>query len=366
MIIQRYLYREISYSFAAALSVLLLVYLSNRFVRFLAEAAAGKIPSDVIFQLLALKIIGNLVLFLPFALFLAILMALGRLHRDSEVVALTAGGIGLSRLAQNVLSLALGFGLAAAVLSLYISPRVAEYTEELHNRAEEQSEIIGVFPGRFKELSGSDEVVYVEDISPDRRRMHNVFVQTRQNSELKLLVSASAYQSTGNEDGRYIILENGYRYEGQPGALDYVITRFGRHGIRMSEGPSTSRHKKRETMTTTELLGAGGAADWAELHWRLSHPIAAVLLAMLAVAMSRSSQRQGKYGRLFLAILAYFIYSNLIGVAQKLVERGELAPFIGIWPVHGALALLILGLLFYQSTGRWRLVRRLRSLRTRK
>ena len=87
----------------------------------------------------------------------------------------------------------------------------------------------------------------------------------------------------------------------------------------------------------------------------MSLPLSALLLAVLAVPLARTSPRSGKYGKLFTAVLIYFIYSNFTSVAQKAVERGELDPAIGVWPVHAALTLVIAGMLFSMSGGRQRL-----------
>ena len=92
-IIERYIIKEALQNFFAVVAVLLLIYMSNRYVRYLADAAIGEIDSGVIFQLLMLKLTANSVILLPLALYLGILLALGRLYRDSEIIALHAGGV---------------------------------------------------------------------------------------------------------------------------------------------------------------------------------------------------------------------------------------------------------------------------------
>ena len=63
-------------------------------------------------------------------------------------------------------------------------------------------------------------------------------------------------------------------------------------------------------------------------------PLAAIVLAMLAVVLSRTTPRQGRFGKLFTAILAYIIYSNLLLVAQTWLQRGTIPPWLGLWWVH--------------------------------
>lgn len=364
MIIRRYLIREVLQAFAAVFAVLLIVYVSHRFVRYLGDAAAGKIASDLLFELMALKLAANLVLLVPLSLYIAILLALGRLYRDSEVVAMTAGGVGTVQLAREILQIGLAFALLAAVLALYVSPRAAALKDVLDQRAHEESQVSGIFAGRFKDLGGGQQVVYVEDIDPGHRRMRNVFAQVRDRGRLAVLVAKDAFLTTrGPENSRFIVMENGHRYEGNPGSVDFVITRFEQHAVRIEEGSGTAGSVGVEAMPTSRLLGRAEPRYAAELQWRLSHPLSAVLLSLLAVPLARTSTRQGKYAKLFTAVLVYFVYNNLLGIAQKLVERGDLSAAVGVWPVHLGLAALTTVLLFYHSTGRWRVAAIMRRRR---
>ena len=145
-----------------------------------------------------------------------------------------------------------------------------------------------------------------------------------------------------------MVLEDGYRYTGLPGVLDFVITRFERHAVRM-DPIAPPGYRKLESKPSLELIREGGDKNIAELQWRLSLPITVVLLCMLAVAMARTNRNQGRYARLLAAFVLYFLYNNGIGIAQKLIERGELNPWIGVWPVHIVVALLVTGMIYRQG-----------------
>jgi len=334
VIVHRYLFREVLQVFAAVLAVLLLIYVSNRFVRYLAQAASGYISSDMILELMLLKLAENLAILLPLALYLAVLLGLGRLYRDSEVIAMAAAGISLRRLAYALAWFASGFAVVAAVLSLYVAPKAAELQHVLFEQAKGKAQIVGIQPGRFRELGGGERVVYVEDIAPDGASMRNVFVHVRRDKGQDLLVAERAYPAVeGLEGERFMVLENGHRYTGAPGDLNFVITRFQRHAVRLerSAGPG---YRKLEATTTLDLLRGGDARHLAELRWRLSLPLSTLLLAVMAVPLSRTSPRQGRYARLVGAFILYFLYNNALGIAQTLVEREELHPALGVWPVH--------------------------------
>ena len=92
VIIERYLCREVLRTCVAVLAVLVLVYGADRLTRYLSDAAAGAVAPDLVVQILALKLAEKLPVLLPLGLYLAVLLSLGRLYRDSEIVAFGAGG----------------------------------------------------------------------------------------------------------------------------------------------------------------------------------------------------------------------------------------------------------------------------------
>nr|VFK00398.1 MAG: lipopolysaccharide export system permease protein [Candidatus Kentron sp. H]VFK00428.1 MAG: lipopolysaccharide export system permease protein [Candidatus Kentron sp. H]VFK04556.1 MAG: lipopolysaccharide export system permease protein [Candidatus Kentron sp. H] len=362
MILDRYVYRETLSVFIAVLSILLLVYVSHRFVRYLAEAAAGAIPADVIFKLLGLQLLRKLEIFMPIAFYLAVLLSLGRMYQDNEITAMNSGGIGLMTIVGSVFRLSLVFAALTMILSLYISPEIISIQKEYKEKAKEKSDISGIYPGQFREIKGKQRVIYVEAVSPDKRTMENIFIQVRRKNGSDIVVADSAHQRIDKQTReRLIVLEGGRRYAGKPGELDFAITRFKRYTIRAEEkmaNKATRRHSV-DTLPVSDLLREiHNPRHAAELQWRLSLPLSLVVLSLLAVVLARTSSTGGKYAKLVTAILAYFVYSNLIGIARMLVERGDLNSVIGLLPVHGSVLLVIAVALFMEhSHGTWRIAR---------
>jgi lipopolysaccharide export system permease protein len=354
VIVNRYVFREVLQIFVAVLAVLLMIYVSNRFVRYLAEAASGYISSDVIVQLILLKLAQNMSVLLPLALYLAVLLALGRLYRDSEIIAMAACGIGVRKLTYALLWFALGFALLAASMSLYFSPQAARLQAIVFEQAKGKAQVGGIQAGRFREFGSGDRVVYVESIADDGSSMGNVFVRVRHRNGQDLIVAERAYPSVqGGEGDRFMVLENGHRYTGEPGQLDFVVTQFERHAVRLEQATASGR-RKLEALSTLELLGQDSAATAAEFQWRVSVPVSVLVLVLMAVPLSRTSPRQGSYANLVTAFVLYFLYNNGISIAQKLVEREQLHVAIGVWPVHALFALGAICVLFAQSSIGWR------------
>jgi lipopolysaccharide export system permease protein len=148
-----------------------------------------------------------------------------------------------------------------------------------------------------------------------------------------------------------LILLDGKRYEGIPGSAQFRMITFAEHGIpvRLPEARLTT--SRMEIKPTAELLQSSSLEDRAEFEWRLSMPIMAFVLTLLAVPLSRLRPRQGRYARIGLAILLYFIYSNLLSAAKIWLARGSVPPALGLWWVH--VALIVLALLAILNRAIW-------------
>ena len=361
LIIERYLGREVLRTCAAVLAVLVLVYAADRFTRILSDAAAGAVSPNLIIQILGLKLAEKLPVFLPLALYLAVLISLGRLYRDSEVVAFGAGGVGLWRLSRGVFWIVAGFSFLGAALSLFVSPSMASMRSALLEEAKHEAENRSFVPGRFKEFGGGDQVIYVEGVDSESGRMSNVFVRVRKPHRQYVLVSGAAYQVVRPESGaRYMVLEDGWRYAGLPGDAVFSVTRFERHAVRIEAQPRETLAGGRKMLSTATLLRSGNRAHLMELQRRISAAVSIVVLGMLAVPLARTTPREGRYGKLFMAIVVYFVYTNALSIAENLIERGIVPGLIGVWPVHAAMALVTVALIVRQNTGARRLGARLR------
>ena len=148
-----------------------------------------------------------------------------------------------------------------------------------------------------------------------------------------------------------MVLEDGFRYAGLPGRAQFSVTRFERHAVWIDTSPKPTFARARKMLATIALVDSGDTLHAAELHRRISSVISIVVLGMLAVPLARTSPREGRYGRLFVAVVAYFIYSNALSIFENLVERGEVPVAVGVWPVHAMAAVAILALLVRQNAG---------------
>ncbi|MGD8999649.1 MAG: LPS export ABC transporter permease LptF [Granulosicoccaceae bacterium] len=344
MIIKRYIIREILLTLLAVTGVLLLIFFSMRFVSILGEVAAGTLPADLVLTLLGLQTLNKLSLIIPIGLFFAVLLGFGRMYRDHEMVALAACGVGQSGLAWAVMRIALLVAVVVALCAIYLSPWAARTAAGIEYEAQQGSELSGIAAGQFRESRDGNFILYVESIDEDRRTMRNVFVHSRSGERPNVLFSATGYREVDAQTGdEFMIMKDGYRYDGVPGQVDYHIVHFGTHALRLEAAARTVAGLSRKEMSTAQLWQATQPKQIAELQRRLILPLSTIALALLAVPLSRSRPREGRYARLFSAVLIYIAYNNLLGAAQGWVASGKLTPVIGLWWVP-LLLLLLAGL----------------------
>jgi lipopolysaccharide export system permease protein len=353
LVVPRYLVKEVLQTLLVVLAVLLLIFVGRHFARYLAEAAAGDIPAELILRLLSMLTVSASVMLIPFAFFIAVLLAFGRLYRDNEMTALFAAGVSVLQVARPVLGLGAVVALVVAWLAFYGAPWAVESSIEAREQADARSDLASIGAGQFREVGMDRSVFYVESLSAEKDRMSHVFIQRTSADGTSLFAAESGFQHVDPGTGdRFLVLLNGKRYEGTPGAADFRVHEYEQASIRVESREVQSLRRKRDARPTAELVNSSDVRDVAELQRRVSMPISLLLLGMLAVLVSRTSPREGRYARLLGAILIYVIYNNLMGVAQSWVQRGVVGPGVGMWWVHGLL-LATIGWLALKQQG-WR------------
>ncbi|MEO7558229.1 MAG: LPS export ABC transporter permease LptF [Gammaproteobacteria bacterium] len=352
-IINRYLIKEVAYTLLAVAPILLLIFLSSRFVQYLADAASGKLPADIVFVLLGLKSITVFPLALPLIFFISIVLALGRLYMDNEMTSLAACGIGTPQVLRIMTPLILSVAVMVAFLSLLLGPWAVGQSNEIRDRSQQGLELSTIVAGRFKESRRGEDIFYAEKLSADTRTMDNVFIQSRRGDKVNVLSSANASKYYDKKTGdQFLMLKNGSRYELSPNHTDFRITQYEKYFVRFQQTELLPMADRREEKPTSTLLKSTDIGDIAELQWRISMPISAMMLGLIGVLLARTTPRQGRYAKLFIAILIYIIYINMMGIARAWVGHGVVTPLFGMWWVHALMLVAVLMLFFRElNTG---------------
>ncbi|VAW64945.1 Lipopolysaccharide export system permease protein LptF [hydrothermal vent metagenome] len=345
-IIDRYIFKELLLTWLAVGLVLMLILLSGTLVQLLGKAAEGRIPGDVIWVLLLFTGARYLILLIPLSLYLGVLLTFSRLYKDNEMAAMGACGIGLMQFYRPLFMLLIPLISLFMYLTLYLMPWVSQQAAQLKVEIENRSELTGLSAGRFNQSRKGDAIMFLKRQSEDGKQMQDVFLHQgdtkAQNPLYDQMESADLARRYKDENGRHFILfEKGQIYEGQPGTSNYRITRYEKKGIYLPEQQALKKSSRKNAVSTTDLWNSTRIDYRAELHWRLSLPIGAFLLAVLALPLSYTTPRKGRYSKLALAILIYLIYSNLLGIGQTWVEKEKVPQWLGLWWVHGFAIILI-------------------------
>ncbi len=321
----------------AVSTVLLLIIMSGRFVKYLAEAATGALSANVLFMVMGLRMPGFLELILPLGFFLGVLLGYGRLYMESEMVVMSACGFSRSRLVAYTLLPGLLVAGIVGALSLYVGPMGMQKVESILSEQKNRSEWETLVPGRFETIGRSGNVTYVESLSDDSRVINNVFIAETSSSEnvdsLVVVTAKHGRQVVDEVSGRrYMVLENGYRFSGLPGQADYEVLKFEEFGQLLAQTQYKKRNRSEFALTST-LWESEKPEDRAVLHWRLSLPVLVIVVTLLAVPLSQTNPRQGRYTKLIPAIILYIIYLVSMNGARGAIEDGKTSVW-ALWLVH--------------------------------
>ncbi|WP_028240045.1 LPS export ABC transporter permease LptF [Stutzerimonas azotifigens] len=356
MIVFRYLSRELLVTLSAVSGVLLVIIMSGRFIKYLAQAAQGVLDPSVLFLIMGFRLPGFLQLILPLGLFLGILLAYGRMYLDSEMTVLSATGMSQRRLLVYTLAPASLVALVVGWLSLGLAPQGVTEVARILNEQDSLTEFDTLVPGRFQALRGGSRVTYTRELTEDRSELAGVFISETNTSArsagsdrgLSVLVAERGRQEIQPDGSRYLILENGYRYDGRPGQADYRAIQFDTYGVLLPKPEVSVEISEREAIPTAELWDSDSLRHRSELQWRLSLPLLVFVVTVMAVPLARVNPRQGRFLKLLPAILLYMAYLSLLIAARGSLDKGRLPASLGLWWVHGLFLLIGLGLLFWE------------------
>ncbi|HLT91689.1 MAG TPA: LPS export ABC transporter permease LptF [Woeseiaceae bacterium] len=358
-ILDRYIFRETAQTWLAVTAVLLFILLTNQFARVLGDVAAGALPRDSVFQVIGLTALQYLTILVPIGVFLSIMLAMGRFYRDSEMPAMMACRVGPASVYRPLVWLVVPLAALVAWIAMDVGPRALVAVERIGLEARRQADLTSLEPGEFTTAGENAAVVYAEAVR-EGGTVENVFMQRRfETGRVEVVVAERGEQrETDDPNMRFLVLYDGRRYEGTPGTTDFRMMEFGEHGIPYRLPSMQEPTLDPDEMPFADLLTPRSSYEVAELHWRIGIPLSTVVLAVLAVPLSRTQPRQGRYGKIAVGLLVFIVYFNMLSAGKAWLEQGRLPAEAGLWWVHGTMLLVALGLLARNNGVFRRLLRR--------
>ncbi len=345
MVISRYVIKEILVTLLALTAILLLIFLSNQFMRYLSHAASGKMPIAIVMHLMMLEVPNMLGILLPLGLFLGLIIGYGRLYADNEMTVLSASGFSQLQLMILTLKIAAGVTLVVAFLSFWLSPKVVADRQLLLAKARSTSLVSLLEPNRFYALHHGKDVVYVGGLK--NQRGQQIFLaqlgdqhSSKDTADKWQVITAKRGDLINTTQGQFVRLHDGQRYVGQAGDAAFEVDEFKQFAAQITQKTLVIRKKIRTLSMLALWHDRHQLQALTELQWRISIPLSVLVLALFAVPMSRVNPRQGKYSKILPAVIVYMLYANCFFIARRWLSNGKISPALGMWWIHGLLLLL--------------------------
>jgi lipopolysaccharide export system permease protein len=343
--------KELARAFGATLVVILTIVLTQMLIQTLGKAADGMVaPQDVVL-LLGFGAIKTLPTVLALSLFVAVVVTLGRMYRDSEMAIWFASGIGLARFVRPVLHMAWPVLTLVGLLGLVIWPWSNQKIEEMRQEYEQRSDLSRVAPGSFQTSRDGSRVFFVEreadnDASGTRR---SVFMLGRSGEREAVTTARTGHIDTIAKE-RQLVLDGGHRNEHDLASGDSTHTQFDSFRMTLDQARAAAvATTSPKVLPMSALVKAPTPENLGELTWRLGLLFGATNLILLGIGTSATNPRRASNWNLMFALLAFVIYYNLLNLSQAWVGSGRSSMAGALLLLHGGAFALATALIWWRD-----------------
>ena len=342
--IDRYVLSKILWPLSATLAIAVFALLLERLVGLLDLVVTKGSPLSLVLKMLTSLIPHYIGIALPAAFFVAVLLAIMQLSRNSELFAIQAAGIGLRRLLIPILGLAVVLMICSAFTLNYLQPysryayRAFAFT--LTNSAWDAAVEGGAF---FTGFHGN--TILVEGVSENGRKLSGIFVHKKRPSGGTLTITAEEGEILRRSEDFQISLKlyNGIRAETKAEDATPNVVRFDQFDVPLDLSfdlePFHPRGGDEEELTLAELWAIWdhpppdftAARIGAEINSRLVRIVTILVLPFFAVPLGMGSQRQPRNTGLVVGVVLLILYHYVLQFGYSLTEIGRVSPGIGLW-----------------------------------
>jgi lipopolysaccharide export system permease protein len=343
--------RELGRSFGATLVVILTIVITAMLIRTVGQAAGGVFAPEDVVLVLGYAALGHLPTMMALSLFIAVVLSLGRMYRDSEMAVWFSSGIGLARFAAPVVRMAWPVLLVIGVLLVFVWPWGNRSSTEIRQRYEQRSDLSRVAPGVFQTSRDGNRVFFVDRASQEGHDGHNVFILTRK-AQVESVTAARTGRLEVLGDDRMLVLENGQRNEVDHGNGSRTLASFEDYRVLVDERASRDASvRPPRTLDTLALLRDPTPRHQGELAWRFGLLFAAANLLLLGIGLAATNPRRASNWNLLFALLAFVVYFNLINLSQAWIAGGRMGFGPMMLLLHGSGLVLAVGLIWWRDHG---------------
>lgn len=347
MIFQRTLKRELISVAGAVFMTLFTVTVTTMLIRILGQAAKGRVASEDVVALIGFSALSYSPIILVLTGFISVLLVITRSYQDSEMVVWFASGLSLTRWLRPILEFALPVVLLVVLFCFFITPWSHHQNAVYRARFDQREDLARISPGKFQESASKNRVFFVEKMAEDMSYVENIFIHAVQDGNVSITVSKEGTVRTNEKGNRYVVLDDGRRYERSFSPPEFRLLEFERYTSLIDNSREFDYvTDSLRAMSNRELVAQFdvNAKAKGEMLWRVAQPVMAFLLMFLAVPLGFVNPRGGRSFNLIVALLLYVAYNNFTSIIQSYVSRGKLSLLLGWWPLHFLIAMIIIGL----------------------
>ncbi|MDC0491778.1 LPS export ABC transporter permease LptF [Candidatus Pseudothioglobus singularis] len=353
-IISKYLLKNLAVFFIGIFFIIGLIVFGNQFVLTVQESIEHGIPFQELVPIIGFNMLRDIPIILSLSLFLAIIISISQLYRNSEAIVMNSIGIGEKSFIHLIQPIVIYSFILVFILTIYAVPWAKQQKSFAEDETINASEFSFITEGKFESFKDGEIIFYASESSivdsAGEQNMEEIFIYVLNNQSPIIVFSSEATKYTdAQSDSIYLRLKNGVRYEGLPGNDNVNILDFDTYDLEIVSGEvqkSLSNFSEIEEKSSIDLLIQGGLLANAEMQWRFSQPISILILAVIGVLLGKTSPRTGKGVNLLIGLAVFMIYNNGLLVAKSSIENGQLHPLLGLWIIH--ILLISCVIIFYQ------------------
>jgi LPS export ABC transporter permease LptF len=352
-ILDRYIVREIVRHAFLGLLIFTFVLFVPKLVRLMELFVRHSGSGSQILALFLCIIPGILVFTIPMAVLIGVLLGLGRMSMDSEIIALTSLGISRKRILLPVGLLAVVGAVLTLLMTVVLAPRSLRAFRDIEAGLIASQISFQVQPRVFDERF-PHMILYINDVSASGTHWHGVFLfEAGAESGSRITLAEGAIVIAEPAAGKLELhLNSGTTHEFQRENPDqYSVTAFERSDWPI-EFTSLDSGKVRALSNPERSLsdlwhdrGPRWRDARVELYQRFAFPFACFAFALIAVPLGAQPRRGGRAAGTLLSVLIIAGYYLLFIMGAGLARQGVVSPAAGMWTANVILILAGLALL---------------------
>lgn len=343
-LLDKYICREVASHSGLGLAVFTFVFFVPQLVRLMDLIVRHSGGAGTVALLFLCSLPPVLAFTVPMAVLVGVLIGLGRLSADSEIVALHATGISLRRLLLPIGFVAIGCAFLTLLMTFWLSPASIRTLRDLEDQLRSSQAPYAVQPRVFDERF-PHFVLYVQDVEAAATRWRGVFLAESGNTSgpQHLTMAEGAMISADPQSGQLELhLGSGSTHEYDPRDQDhYNVTTFGESDIPIDLTTASASRKKvvlSESEQSVFALLADRGPGWrgarVEFQRRIAFPAACLVFALLGVPIGVRPRRGGRATGLILTLILIGGYYFLFVTGAHMAQQGRISAWLGIWAAN--------------------------------